>query len=171
MKRTLITALAVTVLSAGLVFADEKGHDHGKMMEEQQMPPEMMEMMKKQGGPKPDDRIELKIPAPMKVMQKRMMRQNMDTLSEITAALAVNDLNKAAEIAKSKLGWNPEEEKRCTMVEKMTGEADFTSFGKAVHMKADELADAAKAGNKDKALMALSELITNCNACHKKFRH
>lgn len=171
MKKMFVTAVAVTLLSAGISFAEEKGHEHGKMMEGQQMPPEMMEMMKKQGGPKPDNRTELKIPAPMKVMQKGMMRQHMDTLSEMTAALAVNDLNKVAEVAKSKLGWNPEEEKRCSMVEKMTGEADFTSLGKAVHQKADELADAAKAGNRDKALTALAELITNCNNCHKKFRH
>ena len=171
MKRALIRAVAVTVLVSGFALAEEKGHEHGKMMEGQQMPPEMVEMMKKQGGPKPDTRTELKIPAPMKVMQKGMMRQHMDTVSEITAALASNDLNKAAEIAKSKLGWSPEEEKRCSMVEKMTGEADFTSFGKAVHLKADELADAAKAGNRNKALTALAELITNCNNCHKKFRH
>lgn len=171
MKKMFVTAVAITLLSAGIAFAEEKGHEHGKMMEGQQMPPEMMEMMKKQGGPKPDNRTELKIPAPMKVMQKGMMRQHMDTVAEITTALAVNDLNKAAEVAKSKLGWNPDEEKHCSMVEKMTGEADFTSFGKSVHMKADELADAAKAGNRDKALTALAELITNCNACHKKFRH
>lgn len=161
MKRTLATALAITVLTAGIPFAAEQG----------QMPPEMQEMMKKQGGPKADDRTELKIPAPMKVMQKGMMRKHMDTLAEITAALAANDLNKAAEVAKGKLGWNEEEEKRCSRVEKMTGEADFTKFGKAVHLKADELADAAKAGNRDKALQSLAELISNCNACHNKFRH
>lgn len=56
MKKTFITAVAVTLLLSGVVFADEKGHEHGKMMEGQQMPPEMMEMMKKQGGPKPDNR-------------------------------------------------------------------------------------------------------------------
>src|SRR3989338_1622501 len=100
MKRALITAIAVTVLASGFALAEEKGHEHGKMMEGQQMPPEMVEMMKKQGGPKPDTRTELKIPAPMKVMQKGMMRQHLDTISEITAALAVNDLNKASTIAK-----------------------------------------------------------------------
>src|SRR3989304_2378899 len=104
-------------------------------------------------------------------MHKKMMRQHMDTLSEITSALAKNDLNKAAEIAKDKLGWNEEEEKRCSIVEKMTGEPDFTKMGKAVHLKADELADAAKAGNRDMAISAMSELIKNCNACHNRFRH
>lgn len=155
MKKILV-AITFTLLTAGLSFADEG---------------QMHEIMHKQGGPKADERTELKIPDPMKVMQKGMMRQHMATVAEITAALAASDLNKAAEIAKGKLGWNQEEEKRCSTVERMTGEADFTKFGKAVHQKADELADAAKAGNRDKALLALSELITNCNACHMKFRH
>ena len=41
----------------------------------------------------------------------------------------------------------------------------------AFHLKADELSDAAKARNRDKALAHLSELINNCNTCHIKFRH
>lgn len=156
MKRTLAITISSVIIAAGISFAEEG---------------QMHEMMHKQGGPKADERTELKIPAPMKVMQKHMMRQHMATVAEIAAALAESNLNMAAEIAKGKLGWNQEEEKRCSTVEKMTGEADFTKFGKAVHQKADELADAAKAGNRDKALLALSELITNCNACHTKFRH
>lgn len=156
--KKILTAAIISFLTAGISLATE--HDHMQH-----------EMMMKQDGQKSDSRTELKISAPMKVMQKKMMRQHMDTLSEITAALAANDLNKAAEIAKAKLGWNPEEEKRCSMVEKMTGEPDFTKLGKAMHQKADELADAAKAGNRDKALAAMAELINNCNACHNKFRH
>lgn len=132
---------------------------------------EMHEMMMKQGGPKPDDRIELKLPATMKVMQKNMMRTHLNTISEITFALASNDLNKAAKLAKGNLGWSPAEEKRCTTVSEISGEKDFLTFGMAVHKKADELADNATAGNRDKALVNLSELIKNCNACHDRFRH
>ena len=157
MKKILSIAAAITFLTAGVSLADEHAQMH--------------EMMMKKGGPKTDDRTELKIPPPMKVMQKGMMRQHLDTISEITAALAINDLNKAGDIAKSKLGWNPEEEKRCSLVGQMAGESDFVPLGKAVHLKADELADTAKAGNRDKALVLLSELITNCNTCHQKFRH
>jgi len=160
MRKRLQTSLLIILITAGVVHAEEKT-----------MPPQMMEMMKKMGGPKPDERTELNIPAPMKVMQKRMMRQHLDTISEITAALASNELDVAAKVAREKLGWTPEEEKRCTMVEKMTGEAEFTSFGMAVHKKADELADAAQKGERDKALGLLSELINNCNTCHKTFRH
>lgn len=157
MKRTLLFAAAFGLLLSGSAIAV----DHNQMHE----------MMMKKGGPKPDERIELNIPAPMKTMQKGMMRQHMDTISEITSAIAVNDLNKASAVAKEKLGWNPDEEQRCNMVADMTGQPDFIKFGKAVHMKADELADAAKAGNRDKALEHLSQLIKNCNACHEKFRH
>lgn len=157
MKRTLFFAAVAGMLTAGASMAA----DHGQMHE----------MMMKKGGPKPDERIELKIPAPMKTMQKGMMRQHMDTVSEITLALASNDLGKASSIAREKLGWNPEEEQRCNMVADMTKQPDFIKFGKAVHLKADELADAAKAGNRDKALTHLSELLKNCNACHEKFRH
>jgi len=156
-KKILSIAAAITFLTAGVSLADEHAQMH--------------EMMMKKGGPKTDDRTELKIPAPMKVMQKGMMRQHLDTISEITAALAQNDLNKASTIARTKLGWTQEEEKRCSLVGQMAGEADFVPLGKAVHLKADELADTAKAGNRDKALVLLSELITNCNTCHQKFRH
>lgn len=129
------------------------------------------EMMMKQGGPKPDDRTELKIPAPMKVMQKGMMRQHLDTLSAITAALASNDLTRAASLAKDNLGWTPAEEERCTAIGELAGEKDFLTLGKAMHTKADELADAAATGNRDKALEHLAGLMKNCNSCHEKFRH
>lgn len=157
MKKALVAAVAVTFLTVGISFAA----DHEQMHE----------MMMKQGGPKTDDRIELTIPVPMKVMHKGMMRQHMDTLAQITAALAANDLNKAAEIAKTNLGWSKDREQQCSIFEPVKGGSEFTKLSTAMHQKADELADAAKAGNRDKALTALSELIANCNACHNKFRH
>lgn len=117
-----------------------------------------------------DSRVELKLPAPMKVKQKAMMRSHLDTIAELTLALAENRLEKAASIAKG-LGWSAEEEKKCSAVSDKTGEPDFLSLGKALHKKADDLSAAAAAGKRDKALVHLSELITNCNACHYKFRH
>ena len=164
MKRILFMAAAIG-MSAGLFAlplgqSAAEGADHSKMHE-----------MMKSGGPKADTRIELQIPAPMKVMQKGMMRQHLDTVSEITGALAANDLASASAIAKDKLGWNPAEEQRCNAVAEMTKQPDFIKFGKAVHLKADELSEAAKAGDRDKALVHLSELIKNCNACHATFRH
>lgn len=155
MKRALLAA-AIGFAMAGVSFAAEHGHMHHEMMMQHE-------------GQKSDDRTELKMPAPMKAMQKKMMRQHMDALSEITEAIAANNLNKAAEIAKNRLGWNQEEEKMCSAF--AAGEPDFLKLGKAMHQKADELADAAKAGNRDKALTAMAELINSCNACHNRFRH
>ena len=117
-----------------------------------------------------DERAELKLPAPMKIKQKAMMRKHLNTVSEITKALAENDLTKAGEISKS-LGWSPEEEKKCSAVSNKTGEPDFLTLGMALHTKADQLAAAAEAGDRDKALLHLSELIVNCNNCHYRFRH
>lgn len=157
MKRAFFFVLAAGVLMSGAAFAADTSP--------------MQEMMHKMGGAKPDERIELKLPDAMKVMQKKMMRSHLDTIAEITGAIATNDMTKASSIAKEKLGWSPEEEQRCNMVGKMTGEKDFVNFGMAVHKTADELSAAASTGDKDRSLALLSKLIRNCNACHEKFRH
>ena len=59
----------------------------------------------------------------------------------------------------------------CAMFGDMAGDDDFLALGKAMHTKADDLVDDARAGNRDKALTDLSQLIRKCNACHEKFRH
>ena len=159
MKRVFVIALMLGLASGGMgVAAEEGSHMHEMMMEGGE-------------GAKNDSRTELKLPAMMKTMQKRMMREHLNTVSEITAMLASNDLKKAAEAASVKLGWNEDEEARCEKVSEVTGERDFVALGKAMHTKADELSDAAKAGKRDEALVRLSELIKNCNACHDRFRH
>jgi len=130
----------------------------------------MHDMMMNMGGPKPETRTEMNIPAPMKVMQKGMMRQHFNSLADITASLASNDLKKAAELA-SAIGWTPEEKNRCETVSEVAGQKELLTLGMAVHKKADELAENARAGERDKAMMNLSELMKNCNACHERYRH
>src|SRR3972149_7902470 len=156
MKRALLPTAVIGLLAASSSFA----LDHSQMHE----------MTMKEGGPKEDTRTELKMPAPMKVMHKGIMRSHLDAVSDITAALAANELEKAAEIAKDNLGWNESQEKMCSIFGESVGK-EVLDLGKAMHTKADELADAARAGNRDKALADLSRLIKNCNACHEKFRH
>ncbi|HXI09641.1 MAG TPA: cytochrome c [Thermodesulfobacteriota bacterium] len=155
MKRFLVTAALALAVPAAAGAADMT---------------KMHEMMMKMGGPKPETRTEMKIPEPMKVMQKGMMRQHFDTLSEITGALAANDLKKAAELASS-IGWTPEEKTRCETISEAAGQKELLTLGMAVHKKADELAESARAGDRDKALVNLSQLMKNCNSCHERFRH
>lgn len=157
MKRFLLTAAA-----AAFVMSAASAHSADMT--------KMHEMMIKMGGPKPDERTVMNVPDPMKVMQKRMMRQHFNSLSEITAALASNDLKKTAELA-SAIGWTPEEKNRCETISEVAGQKELLTFGMAVHKKADELAENARAGNRDKALENLSQLMKNCNACHEQFRH
>jgi len=149
--------VAAGVLASGAAFAADSPQTH--------------EMKHKTGGTTPDERVELKLPEAMKVMQKKMMRSHLDTVAQTTGALASNDMAKASAIAKDRLGLDPEEEKRCETVGKMTGEKEFVGLGKAVHKTADELSAAAEAGDRDRSLALLSTLIKNCNACHEKFRH
>ena len=157
MKKAFFTAVTVTFLAVGISVAADHEQMHKMMME--------------QGGPKTDERTELTISAPMKVVHKGMMRMHMDTLSGITAALAANDLKKAAEIASTDLGWSKGREQQCSVFEPVEGGSEFTKLSTAMHKKADELADAAKAGNRDKALAELSQLIKKCNSCHEMYRH
>ena len=156
MKKALLTTAIIGLLAASSAFA----LDHSQMHE----------MMMKEGGPKEDTRTELKIPEPMKVMHKGIMRSHLDAVSDITAALAANEMEKAAKIAKGSLGWNESQEK----VSSVFGETvskNFPGLRKSMNKKADELAEAARAGNRDKAFADLSRLIKNCNACHERYRH
>ena len=158
MQRTILIALLLgSLIVTTALFGAEQTDLH-----------KTHEMLMK-GGQMRDTRTELKLDEQMKVLQKTMMREHLSTLGEIIAALGANDLNRAAEIAKTKLGWNQAQDQNCSMMS--GGEKDFLTLGKAMHMKADEFSGAAKAGKREAALVTLSELINSCNACHDKFRH
>ena len=156
MIKVLMIGMLISIFAAG-AFALDHSQVH--------------EMMLEQGGPKADTRTELKMPEPMKTMHKGIMRKHMDTIGEITAALAGNELEKAATIATKDLGWSDAQEKMCSMFGDLAGDKDFFALGKAMHTKADDLAADARKGDRDKALTGLSYLIKTCNACHEKFRH
>ncbi|MBE9537135.1 MAG: cytochrome c, partial [Proteobacteria bacterium] len=134
-------------------FAGESGHSHMS------------------AGNTTDDRTELKLPAPLKVKQKAMMRKHLGTVGELTGLVAEGDLKGAGKMARQRLGWTPVEAEQCSKVSKMSGEDDFMTFGMALHKQADAFADAAEKGDASAALSELSLLIVKCNACHERFRH
>lgn len=154
MKKSVFVAAMASLLMAGVFFAVDPSPAQETMRQEKSTS---------------DGRTELKLPAHFKVMQKAMMRQHMDTVSEIIAALSSNDLNKAADLAQSGLSRSEAEKERCSMVEKMTGDKDFVRLGNAMQRRADAVAEAAREGSRDKASTALVELFATCNDCHKKF--
>ena len=123
------------------------------------------------GGTAVDERTELKLPAPLKVKQKAMMRKHLGTVGELTGLVAEGKLKEAGKMARERLGWTPVEAEQCSKVSKMSGEEDFMTFGMALHQQADAFADAAEKGDSSAALSELSLLIVKCNACHERFRH
>ena len=144
--------VAISFVSAS-AFAEESGHSHMA------------------GGNTTDERTELKLPAPLKVKQKAMMRKHLGTVAEITGLVAEGDLKGAGKMARQRLGWTPVEAEQCSKVSKMSGEDDFMTFGMSLHKQADAFADAAEKGDVSAALSELSLLILKCNACHERFRH
>lgn len=150
------------VLALGLTLSVLGCAHHNRM--KHQMGHEM-------GASAPDERAELKLPPQMKLKQKLMMIKHLDTVGELLEALAQNRLEDAATVARERLGWNQQEEEKCKKVSALSNEPDFLELGMAVHSSADELAEFALAGKRDLALGAMAELLRNCNACHKRFRH
>lgn len=166
---TAVRAQGVPAPEDGTVKAEKKEKcDKKKKKDREEC--EKKKRDKRKGADGADGRTILDLPAKMKVKQKAMMRMHLDTVADITLALAENDLVVAGGIATERLGRSPDEEAKCKKVAKITGEPDFVTLGLAVHDKADELASYARAGDRDKALRALSELISRCNACHERFR-
>ena len=145
--------IAVSFVSSS-AFAEESGHVHNM-----------------KGGAAVDERTELKLPAPLKVKQKAMMRKHLGTVSDLTGLIAEGDLKGAGKMARERLGWTPVEAEQCSKVSKMSGEEDFLTFGMALHKQADAFADAAEKGDTSAALSELSLLVLKCNACHERFRH
>ena len=153
MLRKIAYLIVVVSFVSGSAFAEESGHLHTA------------------GGNAVDERTELKLPAPLKIKQKAMMRKHLGTISELSGLLAEGDLKGAGKMARQRLGWTPVEAEQCSKVSKMSGEDDFMTFGMSLHKQADAFADAAEKGDVSAALSELSLLILKCNACHERFRH
>ena len=154
MFRKIAYLMVVVSFVSGSAFAEESGHAHNMT-----------------GGSALDERTELKLPAPLKIKQKAMMRKHLGTVGELTGLVAEGKLKDAGEMARLRLGWTPVEAEQCSKVSKMSGEEDFLTFGMALHKQADVFADAAEKGDTSAALSELSLLIVKCNACHERFRH
>lgn len=153
MLRKIAYLIVVVSFVSGSVFAEESGHLHMA------------------GSNALDERTELKLPAPLKIKQKAMMRKHLGTVGELTGLVAEGKLKDAGKMARQRLGWTPVEAEQCSKVSKMSGEDDFMAFGMALHKQADAFADAAERGDSSAALSQLSLLIVKCNACHERFRH
>ena len=144
-------------LAALAASAHEMGHEmgHGGMMHGMD------------GGPMAEDgRASLHLAAPMRMMQKRMMREHLAAVQAIVGLVADGRFDEAAKIAHEKLGLTPAMKKMCDMF----GNNDFRTMGLAFHSQADELGEVLKTRNLNKSLRALHSVLNSCVQCHARFR-
>jgi hypothetical protein len=171
MKRHLIVpaiALALAGL-AGLAYGQTTGQHHGHAAG-----PAAGHMAGPTGGhTAADGRIMVEIPAPMRAHMLANMRDHLLALEDIQRALATGNADAAAKISETRLGMSSLQSH---------GAHDIAAFlpkgmadaGTAMHRAASRFAiaaqDAAIAGDLKPALAALSDITTQCNACHAGYR-
>jgi len=96
------------------------------------------------------------------------MRAFLDSTQKITAGLADDDIALVIRSAK-KVGRASQSGVSKALIEKLPQE--FKKLGFDTHSKFDQLAlDAESLGDNKYTLQQLSELLTNCVACHKTYR-
>lgn len=147
MKKTAFILNILSVFLIGIAFAAEQGFKVEKA----------------------EDKSNLRLPVSMKVMQKGMMHGRMGDVAELLRTISKNDLKKAAELAKVKLGDNRKNEELCSMVVRMTGEKEYERYSRDFQERVKALVDAAGSGDRERSLEALSGVMSACNSCHDKF--
>ena len=142
-----------------------------------------------------DPRQLVEMPPEMRQMFLTNMRGHMEALDNIIAALAVEDLSKAADIAEDKMGVGHGKKRQCddTNINEKTHEhshsdhkekkghkgkkgfgqfmpAEMKIMGMSLHTAANEFASVSRQGNVGDAYKALRQISASCVACHKAFQ-
>lgn len=120
-----------------------------------------------------DERQLVVYPEALRIRTLANMRDHLLALSEIQAALAANDFDRAADIAESRLGMNSLGLHGAHEVAPFMPEG-MQLAGSALHHAASRFALAAKdagvTGDGKPALAALATMVQTCTACHSAYR-
>lgn len=155
--RTPLTIAAIAMLMAGSVAAQQ--HDHHHHMG--------------QGAPAADTREFVKFPPELVDHTMSNMRDHLQALSEIAAALATSEPDKAAKIAEQRLGMSSLPLHGADEVAKFMpkGMQDAgTAMHKAASRFAIEAQNAGVTGDLKPAVGALAEVTGACVSCHTGYR-
>lgn len=117
------------------------------------------------------DRLDARRPLPllphMALHQKENMRDHLEAVQEVVAAVAVSDFEKVA-VAAQRMGFS---ESMGRMCEHMGAVAPgFTEQALGFHHRADDIALAAKRQDGAAVLAALSKTLQACTSCHTTFK-
>lgn len=117
-----------------------------------------------------DDARELvQMPTMMQEHMLANMRDHLVAVNEILTRLAAGELDKAAEIAESRLGMSSLESHGASHMAKVMPE-EMRRVGTSMHRAASNFALKAQEGEALPAYAALSEVTAACVACHSAFR-
>ena len=99
--------------------------------------------------------------------QKQNMQDHLLVVQEVIAALAQDDLESAAKAA-GRMGLSDSMQQQCEHMGQ--GAPGFTERAIAFHRQADLVAEAARAGDKERVLKELSSTLTACTSCHASYK-
>ncbi len=125
------------------------------------------------------ERHAVKLPRDLRESFLENMRDHLSAVSEIQAALAEKNFDKAAEIAKNRLGLDAPSSAACRPGMEMADLAKFMpenirAVGFKMHSAADQFAVDAKNAGTDSDYRAvidsLSKVTRQCVSCHTQYR-
>jgi len=121
------------------------------------------------GAADQDTRTKVDLPDMMKTHMLGNMRDHLQALSDIQTALATGQLDKAADIAESRIGMSSLISHNAAHMAPFMPEG-MQNIGTEMHHAASRFAMTANEGDLSKALQALSEVTAQCVACHMNYR-
>lgn len=117
------------------------------------------------------DKIDTRTPVPllprMANHQKQNMREHLQAVQEIIAALGTEDFA-AIEKAAGQLGFSEQMGQRCTHMG--AGAAGFTEQALAFHHTADRIGDAARKHDRRAVLAEFAATLQACTTCHAAWK-
>ena len=117
----------------------------------------------------PDTRIKVDMPDMMKTHMLGSMRDHLLALHEIQTALAKGELNKAGDIAETRIGMSSMASHNASHMAPFMPEG-MQNIGIEMHHAASRFAMTVKEGDMSRSLDALSQITGQCVACHMIYR-
>lgn len=129
----------------------------------------MMAVILPSAGAAEDAREKVGFPEMMKQHQLSNMRDHLAALNEILALLAKSELDKAADIAESRLGMTSLVSHNALHMAPYMPKG-MQAIGTEMHHAASRFSMAAHEGDLPRTLESLSKVTQQCVACHSTYR-
>ncbi len=126
-------------------------------------------LMFQAGRAEDDTRSKVELPDMMKAHMLANMRDHLQVVSEIQSALAKSELDRAADIAETRLGMSSLASHNAAHMAPFMPKA-MQQIGTEMHHAASRFAMTANEGDLTRALADLSKVTEQCVACHMGFR-